>query len=151
MLCVCVCVSFRVVLLLLSSGYIGLRIVALEEQLTSLGALPGFTFQSGYKPFDLFFFLFIPLLPCFRHTLHVSSATASKPFPYRVLFAACFLLAAAQLGLSCIFPTGATKTHNTGWRKAEMGGSLGPFPAEHSGRTVTSSEFRTPGSASSVG
>ncbi|KAM4738629.1 GRAM domain-containing protein 2B isoform 2-T2 [Anableps anableps] len=32
-----------VVLLLLSSGYIGLRIVALEEQLTSLGALPEFT------------------------------------------------------------------------------------------------------------
>lgn len=39
--------SFRVVLLLLSSGYIGLRIVALEEQLTLLGALPEFTFQSG--------------------------------------------------------------------------------------------------------
>ncbi|KAL2090219.1 hypothetical protein ACEWY4_014907 [Coilia grayii] len=38
-----------VVLLLLSSGYIGLRIVALEEQLTSLGALPEFTLQSGYK------------------------------------------------------------------------------------------------------
>ncbi|XP_022048535.1 GRAM domain-containing protein 2B isoform X1 [Acanthochromis polyacanthus] len=37
-----------VVLLLLSSGYIGLRIVALEEQLTSLGALPEFTLQSGY-------------------------------------------------------------------------------------------------------
>uniref|UniRef100_A0A3B4AC70 GRAM domain-containing protein n=1 Tax=Periophthalmus magnuspinnatus TaxID=409849 RepID=A0A3B4AC70_9GOBI len=36
----------RVVLLLLSSGYIGLRIVALEEQLTSLGALPEFTLQS---------------------------------------------------------------------------------------------------------
>ncbi|KAM9831164.1 GRAM domain-containing protein 2B [Neosynchiropus ocellatus] len=36
-----------VVLLLLSSGYIGLRIVALEEQLTSLGALPEFTIQSG--------------------------------------------------------------------------------------------------------
>ncbi|KAM9358519.1 GRAM domain-containing protein 2B isoform 3-T3 [Symphorus nematophorus] len=36
-----------VVLLLLSSGYIGLRIVALEEQLTSLGALPEFTLQSG--------------------------------------------------------------------------------------------------------
>ncbi|XP_047199010.1 GRAM domain-containing protein 2B isoform X2 [Hippoglossus stenolepis] len=35
-----------VVLLLLSSGYIGLRIVALEEQLTSLGALPEFTLQS---------------------------------------------------------------------------------------------------------
>ncbi|XP_054913629.1 GRAM domain-containing protein 2B isoform X5 [Poeciliopsis prolifica] len=38
-----------VVLLLLSSGYIGLRIVALEEQLTSLGALPEFTLQSGYN------------------------------------------------------------------------------------------------------
>lgn len=37
----------RVVLLLLSSGYIGLRIVALEEQLTSLGALTEFTLQSG--------------------------------------------------------------------------------------------------------
>ncbi|XP_026179118.1 GRAM domain-containing protein 2B isoform X4 [Mastacembelus armatus] len=37
-----------VLLLLLSSGYIGLRIVALEEQLTSLGALPEFTLQSGY-------------------------------------------------------------------------------------------------------
>uniref|UniRef100_H3CXI8 Si:zfos-943e10.1 n=1 Tax=Tetraodon nigroviridis TaxID=99883 RepID=H3CXI8_TETNG len=35
------------VLLLLSSGYIGLRIVALEEQLTSLGALPEFTLRSG--------------------------------------------------------------------------------------------------------
>ncbi|XP_063747523.1 GRAM domain-containing protein 2B isoform X4 [Eleginops maclovinus] len=38
-----------VVLLLLSSGYIGLRIVALEEQLTSLGALTEFTLQSGYQ------------------------------------------------------------------------------------------------------
>lgn len=38
-----------VVLLVLSSGYIGLRIVALEEQLTSLGALPEFTLHSGYK------------------------------------------------------------------------------------------------------
>ncbi|KAM6962528.1 GRAM domain-containing protein 2B [Aplochiton taeniatus] len=38
-----------VVLLLLSSGYIGLRIVALEEQLTSLGALSEFSLQSGYK------------------------------------------------------------------------------------------------------
>uniref|UniRef100_A0A4W5LXQ5 Si:zfos-943e10.1 n=1 Tax=Hucho hucho TaxID=62062 RepID=A0A4W5LXQ5_9TELE len=38
-----------VVLLLLSSGYIGLRIVALEEQLTFLGALPEFSSQSGYK------------------------------------------------------------------------------------------------------
>lgn len=37
----------RVVLLLLSSGYIGLRIVALEEQLTSLGALSDFTLHSG--------------------------------------------------------------------------------------------------------
>uniref|UniRef100_A0A3Q0RQ76 Si:zfos-943e10.1 n=1 Tax=Amphilophus citrinellus TaxID=61819 RepID=A0A3Q0RQ76_AMPCI len=35
-----------VLLLLLSSGYIGLRIVALEEQLTSLGALPEFNLQS---------------------------------------------------------------------------------------------------------
>lgn len=41
-------VSLRVFLLLLSSGYIGLRIVALEEQLTSLGALPEFTLQSGW-------------------------------------------------------------------------------------------------------
>nr|XP_040040053.1 GRAM domain-containing protein 2B isoform X2 [Gasterosteus aculeatus aculeatus] len=38
-----------VVLLLLSSGYIGLRIVALEQQLTSLGALSDFTVQSGYQ------------------------------------------------------------------------------------------------------
>ncbi|KAM9384996.1 GRAM domain-containing protein 2B isoform 2-T2 [Pholidichthys leucotaenia] len=38
-----------VLLLLLSSGYIGLRIVALEEQLTSLGALPEFNFPSGYQ------------------------------------------------------------------------------------------------------
>ncbi|XP_004562066.3 GRAM domain-containing protein 2B [Maylandia zebra] len=38
-----------VVLLLLSSGYIGLRIVALEEQLTSLGALPEFNLQSRYQ------------------------------------------------------------------------------------------------------
>lgn len=38
----------RVVLLVVSSGYIGLRIVALEEQLTSLGALPEFTLHSGY-------------------------------------------------------------------------------------------------------
>ncbi|XP_077463926.1 GRAM domain-containing protein 2B isoform X2 [Stigmatopora argus] len=38
-----------VVVLLLSSGYIGLRIVALEEQLTSLGALPEFSLQSGYR------------------------------------------------------------------------------------------------------
>ncbi|XP_066504090.1 GRAM domain-containing protein 2B [Hoplias malabaricus] len=38
-----------VVLLLLSSGYIGLRIVALEEQLASLGALPEFTLHNGYK------------------------------------------------------------------------------------------------------
>ncbi|XP_028443094.1 GRAM domain-containing protein 2B isoform X2 [Perca flavescens] len=38
-----------VVLLLLSSGYIGLRIVALEEQLSSLGALSEFTLQSGYQ------------------------------------------------------------------------------------------------------
>ncbi|XP_020318805.1 GRAM domain-containing protein 2A isoform X1 [Oncorhynchus kisutch] len=34
---------FLVVLLLLSSGYIGLRILALEEQLSSLGALPEFS------------------------------------------------------------------------------------------------------------
>lgn len=38
-----------VLLLLLSSGYIGLRIVALEEQLTSLGALSEFNLQSGYQ------------------------------------------------------------------------------------------------------
>lgn len=38
----------RVVMLVLSSGYIGLRIVALEEQLTTLGALPEFTLHSGY-------------------------------------------------------------------------------------------------------
>ncbi|XP_061739311.1 GRAM domain-containing protein 2B isoform X1 [Nerophis ophidion] len=38
-----------VFLLLLSSGYIGLRIVALEEQLTSLGALPEFALQRGYS------------------------------------------------------------------------------------------------------
>ncbi|XP_061096587.1 GRAM domain-containing protein 2B isoform X2 [Conger conger] len=38
-----------VVLLLLSSGYIGLRIVALEEQLTSLGALPEFSLHNRYK------------------------------------------------------------------------------------------------------
>ncbi|KAJ3600064.1 hypothetical protein NHX12_034016 [Muraenolepis orangiensis] len=36
-----------VMLLLLSSGYIGMRIVALEEQLTSLGALPEFSLRSG--------------------------------------------------------------------------------------------------------
>ncbi|XP_029501349.1 GRAM domain-containing protein 2B-like [Oncorhynchus nerka] len=34
---------FLAVLLILSSGYIGLRIVALEEQLSSLGALPEFS------------------------------------------------------------------------------------------------------------
>ncbi|XP_062868580.1 GRAM domain-containing protein 2B [Trichomycterus rosablanca] len=38
-----------VVLLVLSSGYIGLRIAALEEQLASLGALPEFNLHSGYK------------------------------------------------------------------------------------------------------
>lgn len=39
-----------VFLLLLSSGYIGLRIVALEEQLSSLGALPDLTLHSSrYK------------------------------------------------------------------------------------------------------
>uniref|UniRef100_A0A8C9S449 Si:zfos-943e10.1 n=1 Tax=Scleropages formosus TaxID=113540 RepID=A0A8C9S449_SCLFO len=36
-------------LLLLSSGYIGLRIVALEEQLTSLGALPEFSLPTEWK------------------------------------------------------------------------------------------------------
>ena len=45
-MCVCVCVT-RVMLLLLSSGYIGLRIVALEEQLNLLGALPEFSLNSG--------------------------------------------------------------------------------------------------------
>ncbi|KAM6948340.1 GRAM domain-containing protein 2A-like [Aplochiton taeniatus] len=40
--CVCVCVC-SVVLLLLSSGYIGLRIVALENQLNSLGAVTDFS------------------------------------------------------------------------------------------------------------
>ncbi|XP_048833044.1 GRAM domain-containing protein 2B isoform X2 [Brienomyrus brachyistius] len=38
-----------VLLLLLSSGYLGLRIVALEEQLTSLGSLSEFSLQSRYK------------------------------------------------------------------------------------------------------
>ncbi|XP_046713136.1 GRAM domain-containing protein 2B isoform X2 [Silurus meridionalis] len=38
-----------VVLLVLSSGYIGLRIVALEEQLSTLGAMPEFTLHSRYK------------------------------------------------------------------------------------------------------
>nr|XP_023696665.1 GRAM domain-containing protein 2B-like isoform X3 [Paramormyrops kingsleyae] len=38
-----------VVLLLLSSGYIGLRIVALEEQLSSMGALPHFSLSEEYK------------------------------------------------------------------------------------------------------
>ncbi|CAL8393409.1 unnamed protein product [Boreogadus saida] len=38
-----------VMLLLLSSGYIGLRIVALEEQLNLLGALPEFSLNSGYQ------------------------------------------------------------------------------------------------------
>ncbi|KAJ8270551.1 hypothetical protein GJAV_G00116240 [Gymnothorax javanicus] len=38
-----------VLLLLLTSGYIGLRIMALEEQLSSMGALPEFSLQSGYK------------------------------------------------------------------------------------------------------
>lgn len=51
---VCVFV-FRVVLLVLSSGYIGLRIVALEEQLTTLGALPEFALHNGYDT----------LRPCF--------------------------------------------------------------------------------------
>ncbi|XP_018586883.2 GRAM domain-containing protein 2B-like isoform X2 [Scleropages formosus] len=38
-----------VLLLLVSSGYIGLRIVALEEQLSSMGALPQFSLPRGYK------------------------------------------------------------------------------------------------------
>ncbi|XP_061100021.1 GRAM domain-containing protein 2B-like isoform X2 [Conger conger] len=38
-----------VLLLLLTSGYIGLRIMALEEQLSSMGALPEFSLQSGHK------------------------------------------------------------------------------------------------------
>ncbi|XP_061681172.1 GRAM domain-containing protein 2B isoform X2 [Syngnathoides biaculeatus] len=38
-----------VVMLLVSSSYIGLRIVALEEQLMSLGALPEFTLHSRYR------------------------------------------------------------------------------------------------------
>lgn len=38
-----------VLLLLVSSGYIGLRIVALEEQLKSMGAWPEFDAQSRYK------------------------------------------------------------------------------------------------------
>ncbi|KAG7277210.1 hypothetical protein CRUP_018864 [Coryphaenoides rupestris] len=38
-----------VMLLLLSSGYIGLRIVALEEQLSLLGALPEFSLRSRYQ------------------------------------------------------------------------------------------------------
>lgn len=38
-----------VVVLLLSSGYIGLRIVALEQQLTSMGAWPDVSMHSGYK------------------------------------------------------------------------------------------------------
>ncbi|XP_051894205.1 GRAM domain-containing protein 2B isoform X2 [Pristis pectinata] len=38
-----------VLLLLISSGYIGLRIVALEEQLMSMGAWPEFHTQSEYK------------------------------------------------------------------------------------------------------
>nr|XP_013798593.1 PREDICTED: GRAM domain-containing protein 3-like isoform X2 [Apteryx mantelli mantelli] len=37
------------VALLLSSGYIGLRIVELEQQLTSLGAWPDFSVQHQYK------------------------------------------------------------------------------------------------------
>lgn len=48
-LCVLFFFHHRVVLLLLSSGYIGLRIVALEKQLTSLGALPEFSLRSGYE------------------------------------------------------------------------------------------------------
>ncbi|XP_078527106.1 GRAM domain-containing protein 2A-like isoform X2 [Lissotriton helveticus] len=38
-----------VVVLLLSSGYIGLRIVELEQQLTLMGAWPELNLQSGYK------------------------------------------------------------------------------------------------------
>ncbi|XP_023699726.1 uncharacterized protein [Paramormyrops kingsleyae] len=38
-----------VLLLLLSSGYLGLRIVYLEKQLTSLGTLSEFSLQSGYN------------------------------------------------------------------------------------------------------
>lgn len=38
-----------VVILLLSSGYIGLRIVELEQQLTLMGAWPEMNLQSGYK------------------------------------------------------------------------------------------------------
>ncbi|XP_041087157.1 GRAM domain-containing protein 2B-like isoform X2 [Polyodon spathula] len=38
-----------VVVLLLSSGYIGLRIVALEQQLTSMGAWPDVSVHRGYK------------------------------------------------------------------------------------------------------
>ncbi|XP_058870099.1 GRAM domain-containing protein 2B-like isoform X2 [Acipenser ruthenus] len=38
-----------VVVLLLSSGYIGLRILALEQQLTSMGAWPDVSMHSGYK------------------------------------------------------------------------------------------------------
>lgn len=53
------CLCYRVVLLLLSSGYIGLRIVALEEQLTSLGALAEFTLQSGLEVFPFQFQTFI--------------------------------------------------------------------------------------------
>ncbi|XP_053147077.1 GRAM domain-containing protein 2A-like isoform X1 [Hemicordylus capensis] len=40
---------FVVVVLLLSSGYIGLRIIQLEEQLTSMGAWPKLELQHGYK------------------------------------------------------------------------------------------------------
>ncbi|XP_054836782.1 GRAM domain-containing protein 2A-like isoform X2 [Eublepharis macularius] len=40
---------FLVVVLLLSSGYIGLRIVQLEEQLTSMGAWPELDLQQQYK------------------------------------------------------------------------------------------------------
>lgn len=42
--CVCVC---RALLLLLSSGYIGLRIAALEEQLNTLGARTEFGLQRS--------------------------------------------------------------------------------------------------------
>uniref|UniRef100_A0A3B3HB29 Si:zfos-943e10.1 n=1 Tax=Oryzias latipes TaxID=8090 RepID=A0A3B3HB29_ORYLA len=57
-----------VVLLLLSSGYIGLRIFALEEQLTSLGALPEFTLHSRTRampPVRTLLF-FVPLVKALR-------------------------------------------------------------------------------------
>lgn len=64
------CLCYRVVLLLLSSGYIGLRIVALEEQLTSLGALAEFTLQSGLEffPFQFQTFIVVDSLSEYRAT-----------------------------------------------------------------------------------